>query len=83
MQAQAAKGVGVPLALDRPETKTEGKLSVSSSSFDSILNGRSISATAASAIMQSECYRRFLEEEKPAGLKNPLPRGMGDHRLCG
>jgi len=34
MKAQAAKGIDVPLAMDRPETKTEGSVFVSSSSFD-------------------------------------------------
>jgi Raf kinase inhibitor-like YbhB/YbcL family protein len=35
MEEQAAKGVGVPLAKDRPETKTDKTLSVSSDAFAS------------------------------------------------
>jgi len=33
MKAQAARGVGVPLAKDREETRTSGEIAVSSSSF--------------------------------------------------
>jgi Raf kinase inhibitor-like YbhB/YbcL family protein len=33
MEAQASKGVGVPLALTRPETETTGKVKLSSTSF--------------------------------------------------
>ncbi|MEB2846744.1 YbhB/YbcL family Raf kinase inhibitor-like protein [Rhizobiales bacterium RZME27] len=34
MEAQAKKGVGVPLALDRPETDGQGKITVQSEAFD-------------------------------------------------
>ncbi|MET0173899.1 MAG: YbhB/YbcL family Raf kinase inhibitor-like protein [Agrobacterium vaccinii] len=34
MEAQAKKGVGVPLALDRPETDSQGKITVQSEAFD-------------------------------------------------
>lgn len=35
MQEQASKGVGVPLALERPETKTKGAIKVSSTTVES------------------------------------------------